>query len=184
MSLTYYWTYYQHLCAVLFKQGVITLPSNRHYRSCKKQLIQQVRQSNMVLVRVSGTIVLSSQTKKFKRATTYSHYMDQKHYRNAKKIWKIISFTLLKPIENFENFTVLHYIPVYEWHFKEQFLIKKMVIKSSNHCDITLEQYFSCNHSFFSYKFTTLQKILAIIGVLSKDNDILRSKFDKNDPKP
>ena len=75
----------------------------------------------LVRTRVSGTIVLSSQTKKFKWATTYSHYMDQKHYRNPKKFWKIIFFTLLKPIESLDNLTVLHYIPVYEWHFKEQY---------------------------------------------------------------
>ena len=46
-----------------------------------------------------------------------------------KKFWKIIFFTLLKPIESFDNFTVLHYIPVYEWHFKELFLIKKWSLK-------------------------------------------------------
>ena len=114
---------------------------------------------NKLAIRVSGTIVLSSQTKKFKRATSYSHYMDQKHYRNAKKILKNYFFTLLKSIESFDNFTVLHYIPVYEWHFKEQFLIKKMVIKSSNHYDMTLEQYFLLATIHFLCKLNTLHII-------------------------
>ena len=51
----------------------------------------------MLYSRVSGTIVLSSQTKKFKWATTYSHFMDQKYHRNAKNFGKRYFFALLKP---------------------------------------------------------------------------------------
>ena len=36
-------------------------------------------------IKVSWTIILSSQTKKFKWATTYFHYMDQKYQRNVRK---------------------------------------------------------------------------------------------------
>ena len=35
--------------------------------------------------RVSQIIVLTSQTEKFLWATRFSHYLGQKHYRNAKK---------------------------------------------------------------------------------------------------
>ena len=57
-----------------------------------------------------------------------------------KKIWKIIFFTLLKPIEILGKFTVLQYIPIYDWYIEQQFLIKNMVTKSSNDCEMTPER--------------------------------------------
>ena len=46
-----------------------------------------------LLSRVSQIIALSSQTKKIKWATTYSHYVDQKYDKNAKKFLnKIFSY--------------------------------------------------------------------------------------------
>ena len=74
---------------------------------CLSNYIQK-NSSNLsiyIYIRLSQTIVLSSQTNKIKLGTTFSHSFGQKNYRKL-KIEKFCPF--FKPAQAVQNFTIKH----------------------------------------------------------------------------